>query len=100
LANWTETTADIAGTTLALVRGGSGTPLLILHEELGHPGWMTWNEELAKERELIIPLQPGCGKTLKLDWIRSYRGLLRTLMVMRSSMQALRNDGSHVRGEV
>lgn len=75
MANWTETTADIAGTTLSLVRGGSGKPLLILHEELGYPGWMTWNEELAKDHELIIPLQPGFGKTPKLDWIRSYRDL-------------------------
>lgn len=75
LANWTETTADIAGTTLTLVRGGSGKPLLMLHDELGYPGWMTWNEELAKDRELIIPLQPGYGKTPRLDWIRSYRDL-------------------------
>ncbi|MBI3758102.1 MAG: alpha/beta hydrolase [Deltaproteobacteria bacterium] len=75
MANWTETTANIAGTTLALVRGGSGKPLLMLHEELGFPGWMTWNEELAKDREFIIPLQPGFGKTPKLDWIRSYRDL-------------------------
>ena len=75
MANWTETTANIAGTTLALVRGGSGKPLLMLHEELGFPGWMTWNDELAKDREFIIPLQPGFGKTPKLDWIRSYRDL-------------------------
>lgn len=75
MANWTETTANIAGTTLALVRGGSGKPLLMLHEELGFPGWMTWNEEIAKDREFIIPLQPGFGKTPKLDWIRSFRDL-------------------------
>lgn len=75
MANWTETTANIAGTTLALVRGGSGKPLLMLHEELGFPGWMTWNEEIAKDREFIIPLQPGFGKTPKLDWIRNYRDL-------------------------
>ncbi len=75
MANWTETTANIAGTTLVLVRGGSGRPLLMFHDELGYPGWMQWNEELAKEREFIIPLQPGFGKTPKIDWIRSYRDL-------------------------
>jgi pimeloyl-ACP methyl ester carboxylesterase len=36
---------------------------------------MTWNDELAKDREFIIPLQPSFGKTPKLDWIRSYRDL-------------------------
>ena len=75
MANWTETTANIAGTELVLVKGGTGKPLLVLHDELGYPGWMTWNEELARERELLIPLQPGFGKTPRLDWIRSYRDL-------------------------
>ena len=75
MANWTETTANIAGTELVLVRGGSGKPLLMFHDELGYPGWVSWNEELAKERELIIPLQPGFGRTPRIDWIRSYRDL-------------------------
>ena len=75
MANWTETTANIAGTALALVKGGSGRPLLMFHDELGYPGWMQWNEELAKERELIIPLQPGFGKTPRIDWVRNYRDL-------------------------
>jgi pimeloyl-ACP methyl ester carboxylesterase len=75
VANWTETTANIAGTELALIKGGSGKPLLVFHDELGYPGWMRWNEELAKDRELLIPLQPGFGKTPRLDWIRSYRDL-------------------------
>ncbi len=75
MANWTEETVKVAGTELVLVRGGSGEPLWIFHDELGYPGWMTWNEELAKERELLIPLQPGFGRTPRLDWIRSYRDL-------------------------
>jgi len=75
LANWTEHTADIAGTRLVLVKGGAGKPLLMFHDELGYPGWMTWNEELAKNREFIIPLQPGFGKTPRVEWIRDYRDL-------------------------
>jgi pimeloyl-ACP methyl ester carboxylesterase len=75
LAQWNETTTTIAGTELVLVRGGSGKPLLVFHDELGYTGWMKWNEELAKEYELIIPLQPGFGRTPRLDWIRSYRDL-------------------------
>jgi len=75
LANWTETTANIAGTELVLVRGGAGKPLLMFHDELGYPGWMSWNDELAKERELIIPLQPGFGRTPRIEWVRNYRDL-------------------------
>lgn len=75
MANWTETTANIAGTDLVLIRGGRGKPLLMLHDELGYPGWMRWNEALAAEHELIIPLQPGFGKTPRIEWIRNYRDL-------------------------
>ena len=75
LASVTETTMRVAGTDLVLVRGGAGRPLLMLHDELGYPGWMTWNEALAQGRELLIPLQPGFGQTPGLDWVRSYRDL-------------------------
>jgi pimeloyl-ACP methyl ester carboxylesterase len=47
LANWTETTANIAGTELALVKGGSGKPLLMFHDELGYPGWIRSYRDLG-----------------------------------------------------
>lgn len=75
MANFIEETVRTADSELVLVRGGSGKPLLILHDELGYPGWMAWNESLARERTLLIPLQPGFGKTARIDWIRSYRDL-------------------------
>lgn len=75
MANWTETTVNVGGTDVALIRGGSGKPLLMLHDELGFPGWVKWNEALAQEHEFIIPLQPGCGKTPRVEWIRTYRDL-------------------------
>ena len=70
-----EEVLNVAGERLVLVKGGSGKPLLIFHDELGYPGWMTWNETIAHERELLIPLQPGFGKTPKLEWVRTYRDL-------------------------
>ena len=75
MANWTEDTVNVAGAQLVLVKGGSGQPLLVFHDELGYAGWMKWNEELAKDRELLIPLQPGFGKTPRLDWTMNYRDL-------------------------
>ena len=57
MANFIEETFKTAGAELALVRGGSGKPLLILHDELGYPGWMEWNEKLAQNRTLLIPHQ-------------------------------------------
>jgi pimeloyl-ACP methyl ester carboxylesterase len=71
----TEETVRAAGTAIAVIRGGAGKSLLILHDELGYPGWLSWNERLAEERALVIPLQPGFGRTEHIDWIRSYRDL-------------------------
>lgn len=70
-----EETIRAAGAEVAAIRSGSGKPLLILHDELGYPGWLSWNERLAQERSILIPLQPGFGKTERIDWIRSYRDL-------------------------
>jgi len=71
----TEETLKVAGAELVMVKGGSGKPLLIFHDELGYPGWMTWNETFAHDRTLLIPLQPGYGKTPKLEWVRNFRDL-------------------------
>jgi pimeloyl-ACP methyl ester carboxylesterase len=71
----TEETVRAAGAAIAVIRGGAGKSLLILHDELGYPGWLSWNERLAEERALVIPLQPGFGRTEHIEWIRSYRDL-------------------------
>ena len=70
-----EETLNVAGETLVMLKARTGKPLLIFHDELGYPGWMTWNETLAHERTLLIPLQPGFGKTPRLEWVRTYRDL-------------------------
>lgn len=72
---WSEEVQRVAGTELHLIKGGAGKPLLILHDELGFPGWVSWNHMLAETRTQLIPLQPGFGKTPRLDWVRNYRDL-------------------------
>ena len=75
MATVSEETIQAAGAELVTIKGGTGKPLLIFHDELGYTGWMTWNEELALDRTLLIPLQPGFGKTPRLNWVRNYRDL-------------------------
>jgi len=75
MAEWTEEVTHVAGSDLEVIRGGQGKPLLVLHEELGHPGWLSWHSALAKEHTLIIPIQPGLGKSAKIDWIRNIHDL-------------------------
>jgi pimeloyl-ACP methyl ester carboxylesterase len=74
-ATWTEEMVQVAGVTLALLKGGSGSPLLILHDELGQPGWLRYHAALAPQHTLYMPLHPGFGKTAGLEWILHVRDL-------------------------
>jgi pimeloyl-ACP methyl ester carboxylesterase len=73
--DWKQETVPVDGTGLVVIRGGKGRPLLVLHEELGHPGWLKWHRELARDRELIIPLHPGFGVTPRAEWMWNIRDL-------------------------
>jgi len=68
-----HTTVDVGGIPVAMLRGGSGRPLLVLHDELGFAGWMGWNRTLARDFELLMPLQPGFGVTPRCEWFECYR---------------------------
>ena len=46
------------GVNLQLVKGGAGEPLLILHDEMGHPGWLRFHEALSQQHTLYIPSTP------------------------------------------
>jgi pimeloyl-ACP methyl ester carboxylesterase len=70
-----EETHSVGADQLIVLKGGSGKPLLVLHEELGFPGWMKWNEALSERRTLVTPLYPGFGRTPRAEWLMSVRDL-------------------------
>ena len=73
--SWTDERVEAAGIELQLVKGGSGEPLLILHDEMGHPGWLRYHQALAESYTLHIPNHPGFGESDRLDWLMSMRDL-------------------------
>ena len=48
---WTSSITEVAGSNVEVVAGGSGPPLIILHDELGHPGWLRYHEALNVARQ-------------------------------------------------
>ncbi len=72
---WTEGTTRVAGVNLHIVKGGSGDPLLVLHDEMGRTAPLRFAEELARDFTLHMPAHPGFGITERLDWIMSVRDL-------------------------
>ncbi len=72
---WTEASTQAAGVNLHIVTGGSGDPLLVLHDEMGQTAPLRFAEELAGDFTLHMPAHPGFGITDRLDWIMSVRDL-------------------------
>ena len=72
---WTEETVRLAGAGVQLVKGGSGEPLLIFHDELGHPGWLKYHEALAEDNTLYIPSATGFAPSEGLDWVMNMRDM-------------------------
>ena len=72
---WTEETVELAGSQVQLVKGGSGEPLLLLHDEMGHHTWLRYHEALAQRHTLLVPSHPGYGGSEHLEWIRSMRDM-------------------------
>ena len=73
--SWTEETVELAGSQIQMVKGGSGEPLLVLHDELGHPGWLRWHQELAQNYTLYIPSHSAFGGTRRVEWILNIRDM-------------------------
>ena len=64
---FTEEFVEAAGVRIQLRRGGRGAPLLVLHGELGVPGWLRAYEQLAEPFTVYVPSLPGFGQSARPD---------------------------------
>jgi len=71
----TESFADVAGGKIHILKAGSGRPLLVLHHEIGNPGWIPFYDDLARDFTVYVPSHPGYGKSERPEWMRSVRDL-------------------------
>lgn len=70
---WTDQTLEVAGCRLALMKAGTGDPLLVLHHDIGIPGWLPFYEQLAQHFTVYLPSHPGYDRSERPDWMRSVR---------------------------
>ena len=66
---------EAAGITVELRRAGRGKPLLVLHGELGVPGWLDSFARLAEHYDVIVPSLPGYGQSTRPEWIMGVHDL-------------------------
>lgn len=74
MSGWNERTVRIDDVNIVVSEAGSGTPLLILHDELGPAQWQQWHEEVSKTHKLIMPAHPGF-RGGRVEWVRNMRDL-------------------------
>ena len=72
---WKEGNTQVAGSSLHIIQGGSGDPILVLHDEKGQTPPLHYAESLAQNFSLHMPSHPGFGVTEQLEWVMSVRDL-------------------------
>ena len=74
-ASFKESRLEVAGATIQMRTAGEGRPLLLLHGELGFPGWMRYHETLATSRKVYAPSHPGYDESNGIEWMMQVRDL-------------------------
>jgi len=56
-----DTTIDVRGRSVRVLRAGSGPPVLYLHDTFTVPNlWLPFHQRLAEHYDVILPIHPGC----------------------------------------
>src|SRR5262245_588835 len=75
MSNPTTTRLTLRGCTVGLMRGGAGSPLLVLHGASGAGAWLPFMAALAERHDVIVPEHPGYGSSDTPDWLDSIHDL-------------------------
>ena len=70
---WTSETVPLASGALHVMRSGSGTPLLVLHHDIGSLERLPFYDALAQRFTVFVPSHPGYDKSERPGWMRSVR---------------------------
>lgn len=68
---FTEETLGVRDTSVRVLSGGKGDPLLFLHGAGGAGMWLPVHELLARHFRVIAPVCPGFGGTDRPEWLDS-----------------------------
>src|SRR5262249_8917864 len=75
MASHTTSTIRVKDCNIALMRGGTGQPLLILHGASGAGAWLPFMRTLADKFDVLVPEHPGFGSSDTPDWLDNIHDL-------------------------
>ena len=70
-----EQTVEVASCHVRVLTKGAGDPLLVLHDDVGTPGWLPFCEELASSFSVYLPSLPGFDGSERPEWMRDVRDM-------------------------
>ncbi|MPY94062.1 MAG: alpha/beta fold hydrolase [Acidimicrobiia bacterium] len=65
----------VDGLAVDVVSGGSGPSVVVLHHDIGNPGWLPFYDRLAERYRVVVPSHPGFDTSERPAWLRSVREL-------------------------
>jgi pimeloyl-ACP methyl ester carboxylesterase len=72
---WTSEIVPLASGRLHVARSGSGTPLLVLHHDIGTVERLPFYDALARTHTVLVPSHPGYDKSERPSWMRNVRDI-------------------------
>ena len=72
---WTSETIPLASGPRHVARSGSGTPVLVLHHDIGTLERLPFYDALAERHTVLIPSHPGYDKSERPSWMRNVRDI-------------------------
>jgi pimeloyl-ACP methyl ester carboxylesterase len=72
---WTSETIPLASGPRHVARSGSGTPLLVLHHDIGSPERLPFYDALAQQHTVLVPSHPGYDTSERPSWMRNVRDI-------------------------
>jgi pimeloyl-ACP methyl ester carboxylesterase len=75
MADPATATVSVRDCNIALMRGGSGPPLLFLHGASGAGAWLPFMQSLSARFDVIVPEHPGFGGSDTPEWLDTVHDL-------------------------
>ena len=91
----TEELVEVAGTSIQVLKGGTGDPLLLLHGAGGNPGWLPYHQALSQHCTVYAPSHPGYDRSSRPDWISTISDMAH---FYRQFIEELRLAPAHLMG--
>ncbi len=65
----------VNGQRIDILMGGSGDPVVVLHHDIGNPGWLPFYDRLAEKFTVYVPSLPGFDASERPEWMRTVRDM-------------------------